>query len=367
MKISFILPALYGTGGIDVVYEYARRLAEKNNEVTIYAPIIAYNMKRGNILVDFLKQIYATLKTIKWFYIDKLPRTMSERKKVTVKPVLFISDRLIEDGDCVIATAWCTAYDVNKLSTSKGEKVYFIQDYEIWDNEQAGKKSYSLPLHKIVIAEWIKNRLISECGCKEDIPVVNNGIDTHIFKPKERDKKDSVINCLMLDHTLEKKGVKFGLEAFSKAKESVPGLKLRMFGIKRSSYITDEIEYYENPDKSTLIDLYQSSDIFIFPSIEEGWGLTPVEAMACKCAVVGTDVGCMLDIGVDEGNVILCKPKDVRKMADGIIRFAKDSEFRKRIADSGYETVKKLDWEISTLKFESELKEIIRGRGVLYD
>lgn len=358
MKISFILPALCGAGGIDVVYEHANRLT-KNNEVTIYAPIITYNLMRGNILIDLLKQIYATLKTIKWFYVDKLPCIMSDRKKVTIKPVLLINNRHLKDADCVIATAWCTAYDVSRLSESKGEKVYFVQGYEIWDNEKLGKKSYALPLHKIVIAKWIKDKLISECGCKEEIPVINNGIDTNIYKPKERTEKDKFINCIMLDHDLEKKGVKFGLEAFNKAKEKVPELKLTMFGRKKSSYVTNEIKYYKNPKKNILIDLYQSSDIFIFPSIEEGWGLTPIEAMACKCAVVGTNVGCMLDIGVNEKNVLLCNPKDTDKMAEGIIRLAKDAELRKSIANCGYETVQKLDWETSTLKFESELKKII--------
>ena len=41
--------------------------------------------------------------------------------------------------------------------------------------------------------------------------------------------------------------------------------------------------------------------------------MTPLEAMASKCAVVGTKTGCMLDIGLDRDNALLCEPGDVRK------------------------------------------------------
>ena len=256
-----------------------------------------------------------------------------------------------------MATAWCTAYDVSKLEKSKGTKFYFIQDYEVWDNEILGKDSYKLPLKKITIANRIKDILIRECGCiNENIEVINNGIDMKIYHPNDTISKSKNINCLMLDHHLEKKGVKYGVEAFKIAKKTIPSLKLTMFGIKRSKYAPKDIDYYENPSQDEIVKLYQKSDIFIYPSIEEGWGLTPIEAMACKCAVVGTETGCMLDIGKNNENVILCNTHDAEDLANGIVSLAIDSNFRKNISDNAYESIKKLDWEISAKKFEKVLK-----------
>lgn len=362
-KISFVLPALYGTGGINVVYEYADRLSKRGHDITVYVPINAYNMHRGNICLDSLKQIYATFKVFKMVFIDKIPKKLEEEKKFKIKAVWKITDKFLENADIVIATAWCTAFDVNRLNQSKGKKFYFVQDYEVWDNLEFGKRSYQLPLIKITIAEWIKEKLVMECGCeKRKITIINNGIDTKKFLINRQEDKidDKTIKCLMLDHNLEKKGVKYGVEAFNMAKEVIPELKLSMFGIKKSPYAPKNVDYYENPKQDVLVKLYQESDIFIFPSLEEGWGLTPIEAMACGCAVVGTNVGCMLDIGVNNENVILCESANSKQLADGIIKLSKNREFRKEIVEKGYKTIQKLDWEKSTEKFEQELLKYLK-------
>lgn len=359
MKISFILPAFFGTGGINVVYEYSRRLGELGHDVEIYSPLLGYNMHRGNAIIDLLKQIYATMKTFKWVFIDRIPSQLSEEKKVNIKAVWKISNKSIRDNDVIVATAWCTAFDVAKLVDSKGRKYYFVQDFEVWDNEKLGRKSYQLPLKKITIAKWIKDKLVEELGCIEnDIDVVNNGIDCNKYSVIEKNyNHEGPIRCLMLDHPLPHKGVKYGVEAFIKAKEKKTDLSLKMFGVKKSSYVPKGVEYYLNPTQDEIIKLYREADIFIFPSIKEGWGLTPIESMACKCAVVGNKVACMLDIGKDGENSILCEPKDINAMTEGILKLAEDNRLRRRIAENGYESIQALDWNESTRKFESFLSE----------
>ncbi len=358
MNISFVIPAFSGSGGINVVYEYANRLSQRGHKVTVFVPLIAYNMHRRNVCIDRIKQIYATCKVLKFVWIDKIPQKISNAKKIDVRAVWRIDNRYLHNADFVISTAWCTAFDVDKLNQEKGEKVYFIQDYEIWDNSTLGKKSYQLSLKKIVIAEWIKKKLIKECGCKgEEISIINNGIDIKKFSKATNNKyeKKDTIYCLILDHYLEKKGVKYGVEAFYKAKKINPNLKLRMFGIKKSKYVPENVEYYKNPSQDALVKLYQETDIFIFPSLEEGWGLTPIEAMACGCAVIGTNVGCMLDIGVDNANVVLCESANSDDLAKKIIELSENKNLRMKIAEEGYKTVQSLDWDNATEKFENIL------------
>ena len=83
--------------------------------------------------------------------------------------------------------------------------------------------------------------------------------------------------------------------------------------------------------------------------------MTPIEAMACKCAVVGSYTACMLDIGKNGVNAVLCEPKDTDAMVYGILKLAEDSQYRKKIAENGYKSVQKLDWNMSTEKFEDLL------------
>lgn len=355
MKISFILPALYGTGGIDVVYEYAKRLADKEYDVKIYAPVIGYNMQRGAQSVDFLKQIYATIKTVKLFFFDKLPAKMSRIKNVSIKTVLMIRDKYIEDADCVIATAWCTAYDVDKLSNMKGKKFYFIQDYEVWDNKKLGEESYKLPLKKIVIAKWIKDRIENLGLDTSDIPVIYNGIDFDLYNISRSYNAKGRMHFLMLDHSLEKKGVNYGIRVFNKIKQKYPEVHLKMFGMKRSSFVPDYAEYYENPTRAELVNLYNESDIFLFPSIEEGWGLTVIEAMASGCAVVGTNTGCLLEIGKDKYNCMKSNPKDVDSMVENVIEIMENDKLFFKLIQQGKETAKNLDWNKSLAQFEKAI------------
>lgn len=101
--------------------------------------------------------------------------------------------------------------------------------------------------------------------------------------------------------------------------------------------------------------LYSQSDIFIFPSIEEGWGLTPLEVMACGCVVVGTRTGFVLDLGIHRENMMISEPGDVNGMVVNIESVLSNPVLIKKIKEKSIETVKHLDWGKSTDKLVSIL------------
>lgn len=340
MKINFVLPGLGDSGGIQVVLKYVELLKQHGEDVVVYSSIISPNLHRYHFnVLNIAHQIYCTLKTLK----------TAKRDHRDIKWVLKIDDRHVRSSDITIATMWATAFEVIKLKNSC-KKAYFIQDYEIWDNEEYGRKSYELPLEHIVIAKWIDDVLINKIGCKPSY-LVHNGMDTNVFHPdstlREQRREDGKIQCLMLFHNLSKKGVADGVAAYRKAKESYPELTLVMFGLPDNPDINCVDEYYQNPDKNKLIEMYQSSDIFIFPSREEGWGLTPIEAMACGCAVVGTNVGCMTEIGEDGANCLISKANDIDGLYNNIMRLIKNRELRKQLGEKGRKTAERLSWNKS--------------------
>ena len=232
MKINFIMPGLGDSGGIKVVRRYASMMNDRGIDVIVYSPIKAYNFHRyTSSIKNKMHQIYCTFKTI---------LTMLQHDKPEIKWVWSINNKTIRDADKVIATAWVTAYDIMELDKRKGEKWYFIQDFEIWDNYDYGVKSYTLPLKKIVISNRINNELKNNLGIGP-FPVIFNGIDTNIFKKEQKkyEKKDMVF--LMLNHTLEKNGVKQGLKVFEKVRKSFPDVKLVMFGMCSSSNLPNYV------------------------------------------------------------------------------------------------------------------------------
>ena len=281
--------------------------------------------------------------------------------QVDIRRIFSYKTSKIENADITIATAWPTAYDVVNLPINS-KKVYFIQDYEVWDDEKLGKESYKLPLEHIVIAKWIDDILVNELRCKSGY-LVHNGMDTVLFHPDQelkakRSNEDHKIQCLMLYHALSKKGVDDGIKAFNLAKKTNPNLSLIMFGMPDDPKIDCVDRYYQEPETGKLVELYQTSDIFIYPSREEGWGLTPIEAMACGCAVAGTNTGCMTEIGKEGENVLLSNPCDIEALANNIIKLSVDGTLRKKLSIAGRSTAETLSWEKSADEFEKVLLEI---------
>lgn len=351
MKINVIVPFTFMTGGIRVVFEYCNRLKKRGYDVKIYVPMIAYSFKnRGvlgiiNRLKESLGNTFKRGKRVNWFDLN-----------VEIKLVPYICNTFIRDADICIATAWPTAYDVERLNKKKGKKVYFIQHYEVW----SGKKelvdnSYRLDLNQIVIAKWLKN-LMKENFNKES-KLIYNGIDESEFyfgdKPKN---KDIVISILY--HNLEWKGFSDGIKAIELVKKKYPNIKVKAFGTEKGLDIPEYIEFYENPKRDTLKKIYIESDIYVFPSRNEGWGLTIIEAMACKCCVIGTNTGALSEVGKNNENSLISKPMDIESLSNDIIKVIEDDKLRKKLSNNGFELALNFEWNKSVDKLENFFRKI---------
>lgn len=346
-KLNIVLPGLGASGGMEVVKKYKDLLTQKGWDVIIYAPIRAYNLHRYNSAIkNWIHQIYCTLKTLK-----------EKKYKHEYKWVWKICNKAIRNAEITMATSWTTVFDVYKLDAAKGKKVHFIQDYEVWDNEKYSKKAYLLPLKKIVISTWINKKLEDNLGIGP-FPIIYNGIDHQIFHKVSKEKRGEKYSFLMLNHKLAKKGVANGISSYEEIADRFPNCVLRMFGMCDSANLPDYIEYYQNPSQEQLLDLYSQSDIFIFPSIEEGWGLTPLEAMACGCVVVGTNTGFVIDLGIHNENMMISEPGDVVGMTRNIEQLITDSNLMEVLKQNGFSTACSLDWDASAEKLNTVLKTI---------
>lgn len=357
MKINFVLPFTNPTGGIRVVYEYANHLTEKGHDVVCYVPLFSYKFNNSG-LKGLYKRIKSSIGNLYKYNRDQHKQYV----KCTIKFIPIISNLYVRKADITIATAWPTAHSINKMRDKAGEKVYFIQHYETWSGpEEDVDASYKLNLHKITIAKWLKE-LMEEKFNSFNVQIVHNGNDLII--PTDRLKKyNSPLKFLLMYNSLEWKGFKEGIKAFELVREKYPEIKLTIFGSEVSDDVPKYAEFVYNPTRTQLKELYFNSDIYIFPSKFEGWGLTVIEAMACKCAVVGTQVGAMEDFGIHKKTAMISEPNDFKKMADNIEELLCSHELLDEITDNAYNLAIQLDWRAAGDKFEKVIQSYASNQG----
>lgn len=95
-----------------------------------------------------------------------------------------------------------------------------------------------------------------------------------------------------------------------------------------------------------LIAFYQIAEIYIYPSLYEGFGLPILEAQACGCPVLtSSETSCPEVAGK---GALIVNPYSVDSIADGIYSILDNSRMRKKLINAGYENLKRFSWSKTT-------------------
>ncbi len=101
---------------------------------------------------------------------------------------------------------------------------------------------------------------------------------------------------------------------------------------------------------------YNAADVFCFPSIYEGFGLPVLEAMACGCPVVASNVSSLPEVVGAAG--ILIDPYNISKLSGSLFQMVTDEKLRKRYIISGLEQCKKFSWKESAYQLLKIIEQI---------
>lgn len=96
------------------------------------------------------------------------------------------------------------------------------------------------------------------------------------------------------------------------------------------------------PDEELPI-LYNLADIFAYPSLYEGFGLPILEAQACRCPVITSNVSSMPEIAGD--SAVLVDPYSVEEIASAIYEVSSDTNLRDNLIQKGFENCKRFSWK----------------------
>jgi glycosyltransferase involved in cell wall biosynthesis len=111
-------------------------------------------------------------------------------------------------------------------------------------------------------------------------------------------------------------------------------------------------------DQKDLPALYNLADLFVFPSLREGFGIPLLEAMACGCPIVTSTTGSPPEVVA--GAALLVDPLDVESIAAGILHALKRRELREDLARRGLERAAAFAWQ----RCAREVLEVIEGAAL---
>lgn len=184
--------------------------------------------------------------------------------------------------------------------------------FRAWAYDRASRRADQV----IVISEWVRERVIDRLGLDpERVHAIHLAVDHHRFTPTPDTIREQFLYYPARPWPHKNHARLF--EAFGLLRSTHPGLTLVLSGTGHDEAgLPDGVEATGNLPLVDRIALYRRAALTVFPSLYEGFGLPPIEAMACGCPVAASDVGSIPE--VCGAAAVLFDPTDPEAIAAGI-------------------------------------------------
>lgn len=208
----------------------------------------------------------------------------------------------------------------------------------------------------ITVSETIKQELIDQLGIPEKkVRVVYNGVDQKRFCPQAGRLSSMPEHYFLYLGTLEpRKNLVSLLDAYRIGKNRFDGCKLVLGGARGWEYddifktvrklgLEEDVIFPGYLPAEQLPALYAGAEAFVFPSFYEGFGIPPLEAMACGTPVITSGCSSMPEVTGDAA--VLVDPHQPEELAEAMEHMLRDQDLRNTCISRGLERVKRFTWE----------------------
>lgn len=196
------------------------------------------------------------------------------------------------------------------------------------------------------------------------VRVIYLGVDHDRYKPLPQDPEkkrqygfeDGLLTVLNVGLDQPRKNLPVLLEAFRELLRA--GMDVRLLKVgrpqrekegERIRRLVDDLGLGKHVvftgyvPEDDLPHLYNLSDLFVFPSLYEGFGLPPLEAMACGCPVITSDAASLPEVVGDAA--VMVDPRDVEGLAGRMRDALRDPDLREGLRERGLRQAGRFSWD----------------------
>lgn len=385
-KIALLTYSTKPRGGVAHTLSLAESLAELGQEVHVYA------LATGS---EFFRQVDIphTLIPCPDIEYSSMDEKVTSYIQIYTEYLISLADEydIFHAEDCISANALLNLRNMG-LINDYIRTIHHVDDFTSKCLIDCQLKSIVEPDYVVAVSEFWERELRQKYSLSP--VVINNGVS--ISKFANMDNPETKLDA--------KK--KFGVEG-SKVILSIGGIEprkntittLRSFSLARSKLremgenlvwligggetlfdyrdyrdeffkevqnlglnLDEDIYVLGNVKESDMPSLYRAADVFVFPSIKEGWGLVAFEAMAAGVPVIASGIEPITEYLVDKENAFLISPMDFEDLAEKIMILFSNSDLQANFIKNGLITASLYSWENTARKHLSLYNHILEER-----
>lgn len=224
------------------------------------------------------------------------------------------------------------------------------------------KLLYDLPARHmdavITVSEFSRARIIELLRVPaEKVHAILLGVEIAGFSPADVERENFVVYPARL---YPHKNHSTLIAAMELLRTTDPTVRLVLTGegLESLGELPDWVERRGHVTQEQLVDLYRRARVMVFPSLYEGFGLPPLEAMACGCPVASSDAGSLAEVVGDAA--VTFDPRDPAAIAQAILEAAARSE---DLRARGFARIKQFSWDQFARQHEDVYLKVYEERN----
>lgn len=343
MRFVFPTAGLNVSGGVRNLLVQANALAVAGHQVSIVVP-------------DFASESpFRLASSVRLRRLATGPKNWPLRWRKLVYYLRLALGGATAGADACLVAFFLTAYCVAASNLFRGRKalmIYSVAAYEpfthgtVAEGRWLGRRlrshlallSYRLPGEKMYASAWLRAAVGDDAGY-----VLGRGIDLDIFRPAPARAMLPELRIGVIGRSGPVKGYADFITAIETLQASRP-VRVHILALDPVPKPTRfPVEMVAPGGQKAMAAFYSDCDIFVFPSLSEGFPAPPLEAMACGCAVLATACGGISEYASDGVNCLVVPPGDPASLREGLARLCCDPSLRSRLAQAGSETATRFD------------------------